>query len=152
MILRLSWNLSKNLFPKLRDLDVWVRMGGVMPLLLNTTDFPSGDEIYAALNRKLKRAAKKTQEDKLANGEYIIYKNKIMPAAVLAEAKGADIGIEDLVNPLPLMTVRTSSFAKNRKNAISRKGRFVETLKQDSASASSRGVLNAITRSLRLKA
>lgn len=72
LVLQRKGNLSKNLFPKLRDLDAWVRMGGVMPLLLNTTDFPSGDEIYAALNRKLKRAAKKTQEDKLANGEYII--------------------------------------------------------------------------------
>ncbi|CFQ78295.1 hypothetical protein ABPD32_002639 [Yersinia enterocolitica] len=53
----------------------------------NTTEFPPGDQLYASLNRKLKKTSANITKRKLNTGEYVMYQGRIVPANVVEEAK-----------------------------------------------------------------
>lgn len=53
----------------------------------DTTKFPTGEELYAALNRKLKKTSGSITQRKLDTGEYVMHQGRIVPVTVIEEAK-----------------------------------------------------------------
>ncbi|KQN53763.1 hypothetical protein GKQ23_02065 [Erwinia sp. E602] len=56
-----------------------------MPLSPDTTDTIDMEAFCAWLDRRLKHAAEVTAKEKLASGEYVMFKGRPVPASLLAE-------------------------------------------------------------------
>lgn len=56
----------------------------------NTTEVPTSDQLYEALNRKLKRASANIKKRKLDTGEYVMHQGRVVPADVVEEFKSEE--------------------------------------------------------------
>ncbi|MFZ4216419.1 hypothetical protein ACEV6Q_00955 [Enterobacter ludwigii] len=56
----------------------------------NTTKNPTGDQLYAALNRKLKKSSANIAQRKLATGEYVMHQGRVVPANLVDEAEASE--------------------------------------------------------------